>query len=43
MQLSKERIAALLMGVPSQEDGFNELLRTSFDALMKAELQEHLL
>lgn len=42
MQLSKTQITALLTEVASQEDGFNELLRMSFEALMKAERQEHL-
>jgi putative transposase len=42
MQLSKMQITALLTEVASQEDGFNELLRMSFEALMKAERQEHL-
>lgn len=43
MQLSKTQITALLTEVASQEDGFNEILRMSFEALMKAERQEHLL
>lgn len=42
MQLSKTQITALLTEVASQEDGFNELLRMSFEAMMKAERQEHL-
>jgi putative transposase len=42
MQLSKSQITALLAEVASQEDGFNELLRMSFEAMMKAERQEHL-
>ena len=42
MQLSKTQITALLTEVASQEDGFNEILRMSFEALMKAERQEHL-
>jgi hypothetical protein len=43
MQLSKTQITALLTEVASQEDGFNELLQMSFEALMKAERQEYLL
>ena len=43
MQLSKTQISALLAEVASQEDGFNELLRMSFEALMKAERHEHLI
>lgn len=43
MQLSKTQITALLTEVASQEDGFNEILRMSFEAMMKAERQEHLL
>ena len=42
MQLSKAQITALLTEIASQEDGFNELLRLSFEAMMKAERQEHL-
>jgi len=42
MQLSKTQITALLTEVASQEDGFNELLRMSFEAMMQAERQEHL-
>lgn len=42
MQLSKTQITALLTEVASQEDGFNELLRMSFEAMMKAEREEHL-
>jgi hypothetical protein len=34
MQLSKTQIAALLTEVASQEDGFNEILRMSFEAMM---------
>ncbi len=43
MQLSKAQITALLTEVASQEDGFNEILRITFEAMMKAERQEHLL
>lgn len=43
MQLSKTQITALLTEVASQEDGFNEVIRMSFEALMKAERQEYLL
>ena len=43
MQLSKTQITALLTEVASQEDGFNEILRMSFEAMMKAERQEHLM
>jgi hypothetical protein len=43
MQLSNTQITALLTEVASQEDGFNELLRMSFEALMKAERREHLI
>jgi hypothetical protein len=43
MQLSKIQITALLTEVASQEDGFNEILRMSFEAMMKAERQEHLI
>jgi hypothetical protein len=43
MQLSKTQITALLTEVASQEDGLNEILRMSFEAMMKAERQEHLL
>ena len=42
MQLSKTQITSLLTEVASQEDGFNELLRMSFEAMMKAKRQEHL-
>ena len=43
MQLSKTQISALLTEIASQEDGFNEILRMSFEAMMKAERQEHLI
>jgi len=43
MQLSKTQISALLTEVASQEDGFNEILRMTFEAMMKAERQEHLI
>jgi len=42
MQLSKAQITALLTEIASREDGFNELLRLSFEAMMKAEREEHL-
>ena len=41
MQLSKTQISALLTEIASQEDGFNEILRMSFEAMMKAERLEH--
>lgn len=43
MQLSKTQISALLTEIASQEDGFNEILRMSFEAMMKAERQEYLI
>lgn len=43
MQLSKTQISALLTEIASQEDGFNEILGMSFEAMMKAERQEHLI
>lgn len=43
MQLSKTQITALLTEVARKEDGFNEILRMSFEAMMKAERQEHLI
>jgi transposase-like protein len=43
MQLSKTQISALLTEIASQEDGLNEILRMSFEAMMKAERQEHLI
>ena len=43
MRLSKTQISALLTEIASQEDGFNEILRMSFEAMMKAERQEHLI
>jgi predicted Zn-dependent protease len=42
MQLSKTQITVLLTEVASQEDGFHELLRMSFEAMMKAERQDYL-
>ena len=42
MQLSKAQISDILTEIANQQDGFNELLRMSFEALMKAERQEHL-
>ncbi|MBK8192112.1 MAG: hypothetical protein IPK76_02375 [Lewinellaceae bacterium] len=41
--IKKTQITALLTEVASQEDGFNEAIRMSFEALMKAERQEYLL
>ena len=43
MQLSKTQITALLTEVASQEDGFNEILRMSFEAMMKAERRDHVI
>jgi putative transposase len=43
MQLSKTQFSALLTKIVSQEDGFNEILRMSFEAMIKAERQEHLI
>ena len=43
MQLSKTQISALLTEIASQEDGFNEILRMPFEAMMKAERQEYLI
>ena len=42
MQLSKSQISAPLIEVASQEDGFNEILRMTIAALMKAARVEHL-
>ena len=43
MQLSTTQITDLLTEVASQEDGFNKILRMTFEAMMKAERQEHLM
>jgi len=42
MQLSKSQISAPLTAVASQNGGFNEILRMTIAALMKAERVEHL-
>jgi transposase-like protein len=42
MHLSNIQITELLAELANQKDGFNEVLRISFEALMKAERQEHL-
>lgn len=42
MYLSKTQITEILAELVNQEDGFNEVLRISFEALMKAERQEQL-
>lgn len=43
MQFSKAQITEILTEFANQEDGFNEILRITFEAMMKAERQEHLL
>lgn len=42
MQLSKAQITAVLTELASQEEGFKELMQMSFEAIMKAERNEHL-
>ncbi len=37
MQLSKIQISAVLADLASQQNGFNETLRLSFEAIMKPE------
>ena len=43
MQLINTQITTLLTEVASQEDGFNEILRMTFEAMMKSERREHLI
>ena len=42
MQLSKAQITEILSVIASGEDGFNELLQITFEALMQSERREHL-